>query len=113
MQAKSWPFLRSKLGSFLGIAPLGVWTVIHLWNNLAVYRGADAWQSQVTEYSHPVAFVVTSAVVLLPLAFHTLWGIRRLASSRPNNLTYGFFDNTKYLLQRLSAIGVLAFLGAH
>jgi succinate dehydrogenase / fumarate reductase cytochrome b subunit len=33
--------------------------------------------------------------------------------SRPNNLRYGFFENFKYLLQRLSAIGVFFFLLAH
>jgi len=44
---------------------------------------------------------------------HAIWGIGRLATSRPNNARYGFYANLKYLLQRLSAIGVLLFLGAH
>jgi succinate dehydrogenase / fumarate reductase cytochrome b subunit len=44
---------------------------------------------------------------------HTIWGIGRLRTSSPNNLRYGFFANIKYLLQRLSAAGVLLFLGAH
>ncbi len=109
----SWAFLRSKLGSLLAIAPLGVWTAIHLWENLAIFQGRDAWQSRVTGHAHPVALVVTSTIVLAPLLFHTVWGIRRLASSRPNNQRYGFFPNLQYLLQRLSAVGVLLFLGAH
>jgi succinate dehydrogenase / fumarate reductase cytochrome b subunit len=56
---------------------------------------------------------VTLVLALLPLALHTGWGIARLATSRPNNLRYGFYANLKYALQRLSAIGVLFFLGAH
>jgi succinate dehydrogenase / fumarate reductase cytochrome b subunit len=106
-------FLRTRLASALAIAPLGVWTVTHVWNNLAAFQGAEAWQHAVTEYPHPVAEALTGIVVLLPLAMHTVWGVGRLASSRPNNLRYGFYGNLKYLLQRLSAVGVLLFLGAH
>lgn len=106
-------FLRSRLGSLLAVAPLGVWTVVHLWNNLSAFRGAEAWQADVTEYRHPIAFFAASLVALLPLALHTVWGVARLFTSRPNNVRYPTFANLKYLLQRLSAIGVLLFLGAH
>jgi succinate dehydrogenase / fumarate reductase cytochrome b subunit len=106
-------FVRSRVASFFGFAPLGVWTVVHLWNNLAAFQGPDAWQAAVTEYPHPVAEAVTGIIVLLPLALHIVWGFGRLATSRPNNVRYGFYTNLKYALQRLSAIGVLLFLGAH
>lgn len=106
-------FLWSRLGSILAVAPLGVWTVIHLWNNLAVFSGGRAWEVAVTEHTSPVSLVVTSVIVLLPLAIHTGWGLARLSTSRPNNARYGFFANFKYLLQRVSAVGVLAFLAAH
>jgi succinate dehydrogenase / fumarate reductase cytochrome b subunit len=109
--------VRSRLASFLAIFPLGVWTFIHVWNNLAAFRAADdqgaSWQAAVTEYPHPIAQLLTGIVVLLPLALHTAWGIGRLLTSRPNNLRYRHFANLKYLLQRLAAVGVLLFLGAH
>ena len=106
-------FIRARVASALAIAPLGVWTCIHLWNNLAAFQGQDAWQSAVTEYPHPFAEALTGVIVLVPLALHVVWGIGRLGSSRPNNARYGFYTNLKYLLQRLSAVGVLLFLGAH
>ena len=106
-------FVRSKLASLLAIAPLGVWTVVHVWNNLSVFKGADAWQKDVTGYQHPVALAVTTIVVLAPLLLHTLWGLARLRTARPNYPRYGTFENLKYGLQRLSAVGVLLFLGAH
>jgi succinate dehydrogenase / fumarate reductase, cytochrome b subunit len=109
----SMTFVRGKLASLLAVAPLGVWTIVHVWNNLSAYQGAAAWQHDVTGYEHPLSLVVTSVVVLAPLVLHTIWGIGRLFTSRPNNLRYGYFENLKYLLQRLSAVGVLAFLGAH
>ncbi len=106
-------FLQARLASALGVLPLGVWTFAHLWHNLSAFRGAEAWEHEVTEYPHPIAQVVTGIVVLLPIAVHGVWGIGRLATSRPNNLRYGFYANLKYLLQRVSAVGVLLFLGAH
>lgn len=106
-------YLRNRLSSILAVAPLGAWTVVHIWNQLAVFQGASAWQRAVTGYDHPYAVFAISLVVLLPLLLHTLWGIGRLWKSRPNNVHYGFFDNLRYLVQRLSALGVLLFLGAH
>jgi len=106
-------FVRARLGSVLAVAPLGIWTVLHLWNNLSAFQGAEAWQASVTTYAHPLAQLVTAIVVLLPLVLHTAWGIGRILTTRPNNIRYTFFANLKYALQRLSAVGVMLFLGAH
>jgi succinate dehydrogenase / fumarate reductase cytochrome b subunit len=92
---------------------LGVWTIVHLWNNLSAFQGAEAWESAVTAYPHPFADALAGTIALLPLAIHTVWGIGRLFSSRPNNLRYRYYGNLKYLLQRVSAVGVLLFVGAH
>jgi succinate dehydrogenase / fumarate reductase cytochrome b subunit len=106
-------FARSRLGSLLAVLPLGIWTFIHVWNNLAAFDGPEAWEKSVTTYAHPIAQLVTAAVVLLPLVLHVAWGTGRLLTSRPNNVRYATFANLKYLLQRLSAVGLLLFLGAH
>jgi succinate dehydrogenase / fumarate reductase cytochrome b subunit len=106
-----WAFVRARLGSFLAVVPLSIWVINHLWRNLSAFRGPAAWTEDVTSYSHPLAFFVSSSIALLPLALHTVWGIGRLASTRPN--AQPFFSNLKYVLQRLSAIGLLLFLGAH
>jgi len=84
-----------------------------MWNNLSAFRGSEAWEKSVTSYPHPLAQLLTAIVVLLPLVLHTIWGIGRLLSARPNNVRYGFYTNLKYALQRLSAIGLLLFLIAH
>ena len=51
-------FIAERLGSALAVLPLGVWTLNHLWNNLAAFQGGPAWQSAVTEYPHPFAEAV-------------------------------------------------------
>lgn len=113
-QAKAASFARGKLGSILAVAPLGVWTVLHLWNNLAVFRGGQAWEEAVTHHAHPLSQFVTALLVMVPLLIHAVWGLARLRTSRPvAKNTVRFFGNLKYVLQRLSALGLLAFLGAH
>jgi succinate dehydrogenase / fumarate reductase cytochrome b subunit len=106
-------FLQARLASFLAVAPLGVWTFFHLWNNLAAFYGPSAWEASVTGYSSPFAQVFTGCLVLVPLAIHTVWGISRLFTAQPNNQRYGAYANLKYLVQRIAGIGVLFFLGAH
>jgi succinate dehydrogenase / fumarate reductase cytochrome b subunit len=106
-------FVRARLGSLLAVLPLSVWTFVHVWNNLSAFDGPEAWEKSVTSYAHPFAQLVTSIIVLLPLVLHIAWGTGRLLTSRPNNVQYSSFGNLKYLLQRLSAVGVLLFIGAH
>lgn len=105
-------FFSDRLASLLAFAPLGVWTVFHLADNLAAFRGSEAWEKSVTG-SSPIALAFTSVVVLAPLAWHTIWGIGRIFQTRPNYPRYGYFANLKYIVQRLSAVGLLAFILAH
>lgn len=115
--------LFPRLGSVLAIAPLGVWTAWHLWQNLYVWAGEEAWARRVTDVSITsgtphftgTAFSSTlvSFLVFAPLVIHLLWGMRRLRMASINLGGYSFFGNYKYVLQRLSALGVLAFIIAH
>jgi succinate dehydrogenase / fumarate reductase cytochrome b subunit len=107
------PLLQSRLGSFLAVVPLTFWVINHLWDNLAAYQGAAAWQSSVTVYAHPFSMALGFLLSLVPLLMHTGWGLVRLFSFRPNNLAYNNYGNLKYILQRVTAVGVLFFLGAH
>lgn len=110
---RRWGFIRDRLGSFLAVVPLSLWVLVHLWHNLAALQGPAAWQHAVTGYETSGAMLLSGVISLVPLLLHTAWGIGRLFTSRPNAVHYTFFANFKYLLQRLSAVGVLLFLGAH
>lgn len=106
-------FLFARLGSFVAFLPLGVWSIAHLWNNLSAFRGAAAWEQAVTEHSSPLAQLLLLVVILGPLVLHIIWGISQTRASKPNLGRYPTFNNLRYLLQRLSALGLLGFLGAH
>ncbi len=108
-------FILARFGSLFAILPLGVWTLNHLWNQLAAYRADQdqgaAWQRQVTAHSSNATAGLVFAIVLVPLVWHTVWGIIRMARTRP--VTLPWFGNVRYWIQRLSAIGLILFLGAH
>lgn len=103
--------LTSRLGSVVALFPLGVWTTWHLWENLSSWGGAEAWEERVSKPGATGASTIVSIVVFLPLILHTAWGLRRIGMTKPNG--YKFFGNYKYMLQRLSALGLLGFLLAH
>lgn len=105
--------LLPKLGSLLAFLPLGAWTTWHLYDNLSAWQGAAAWESRVTAARSPVVELLTSTIVLAPLVLHTVWGVRRMTLAKPNLGRYPTYDNLKYVLQRLSAAGLILFIPAH
>ena len=112
IRAAAGKFLLARLGSLFAIAPLGAWTAVHLWSSLAAFDSPAAWQDAVTAHSSLASRVLVSILVIGPLLWHTIWGIVRLARTRPN-LDLTAFSNVRYLLQRLAALGLLAFLAGH
>ncbi|HKB75202.1 MAG TPA: succinate dehydrogenase [Myxococcales bacterium] len=104
-------FLLARMGSFLAFFPLGIWTANHLWNQLAAFSGARTWEESVTAHANPATAALTFTVVMVPLVWHVGWGLFRLGKTRSS--TVRNVSNLRYWLQRASAIGLLAFLGAH
>lgn len=105
-------FMLARLGSLFAFLPVGAWTIVHLWNQLAAYQSPQAWESSVTGHTSPATTTLTFIVVLGPLLWHTVWGVVRMLRSRPAVSNRGF-SNIRYMVQRLSAVGLLFFLGAH
>src|SRR3989441_1534276 len=104
-------FLLARMGSLLAFFPLGVWTAVHLWSQLAAFSGAREWEQSVTAHASPATGALTMTLVMGPLRWHVGWGMVRLGKTRTS--TARNFSNLRYWLQRASAIGLLAFLGAH
>src|SRR5438270_10398440 len=104
-------FLIERMGWLLAFGRLGVWTAVHLWNQLAAFSGARIWEQSVTAYSSPAVAALTMALVIGPLLWHVVWGMIRLGRTRTS--TVRNFSNLRYWLQRASAVELLFFLGAH
>ena len=100
--------------TLFGLVPLGVYVFLHLWTNLYSLAGADAFNAALERSRANPAFLFLEVFGLgIPLVVHTVLGFVEIGRGRPNNVRYGFLDNLRYLLQRVSAIGLALFIGAH
>lgn len=107
-------FWLRRIFSFCGIAPLGIYVVWHLLNNVYAFGGAGAFDARLAHAtSSPVYRPAIWLFVYLPFAIHAVIGLIITFRSRPNPFREPRFRNWKYVLQRVSAIGVLLFVPAH
>lgn len=111
---RALPMSRKVILAFFGVVPLGVYVVLHLWTNLTALDGAEAFDAALQKSrSHPAFLVLEIFGLGIPLMVHTVLGLREIVRGRQNLLTYTFFDNLKFFFQRLSAVGLALFIGAH
>lgn len=100
--------------SLFGVVPLSLYVILHLWTNLYALGGAESFNTRLLETRQSPTFLFLEVVGLgFPMLYHAYIGIKAVFEMRPNNGAYRKLTNLKYLLQRISAIGVLAFLIAH
>jgi succinate dehydrogenase / fumarate reductase cytochrome b subunit len=107
-------FWARKIFSFCGIVPLALYTLWHLGNNIYALRGPAAFDARLAQATgSPLHRPAIWLFVYLPFLIHAAVGLAITFKSSPNVLRMPAFRNWKYLLQRVSAIGLLLFIPAH
>lgn len=107
-------YWAKQLFSFLGIVPLGVYVVLHLFHNASSLNGPQAYNAYLAESRNvPLYGLLVLLFVYAPIAYHALYGLAFTFRGRPNVASYPFYRNWKYLLQRVSGLGLLVFIPAH
>lgn len=106
-------FLLRKLHSLSGVVPVGGFMVFHLWTNARALNGQEAFDTAVAEINHMPYLPALEAGILLPLAFHALYGVKLAFEGRPNLGRYGFSRNWMYTLQRVTGLLALLFIIYH
>jgi succinate dehydrogenase / fumarate reductase cytochrome b subunit len=117
---RSFPLTAKQLMSVLGLVPLGAYVMCHLWTNMYSINGPHGSGGAMGYDDAVVASRANPAMVFLeilglglPFLIHIGVGFSLLRKGRPNNGRYNTFRNLKFVLQRLSAIGILFAVGAH
>ena len=119
-------FLMRRLHSLTGIVPIGVFLIAHLvtnssvlWGKFAlrteaegktlVEGGAYYFQKEVTWINEEVPHLALIEVTLwVSIAFHSILGVIYALTGRSNVGSYGYADNWRYSLQRISGyVGIL------
>jgi succinate dehydrogenase / fumarate reductase, cytochrome b subunit len=98
-----------RLHSASGVVPLGVFLCEHLWNCARVLRGRGSFDRSLST----LPLVVNVLVILLPLAFHALYGIVLFREAHPNEAHYSHTRTPLFWLQRVTGAIVLVFVVVH
>ncbi len=107
-------FLLRKAHSLTGVLPVGVFLVEHLWTNAKALGGQKAFDRAVLDIQAlPFLPVIEVVGIFLPLAFHALYGVYIATAAKPNAVTYGYARNWLYVLQRVTGLMALVFIGYH
>ena len=108
------PYLLRKLHSLSGVVPVGGFLVFHLWENSRALQGQEQFDEMVSGINHmPYLWAMEWGLILLPLAFHALYGVKLALESTPNVRSYTFTRNWMYTLQRVTGILAFLFIGYH
>jgi succinate dehydrogenase / fumarate reductase cytochrome b subunit len=111
-------FLFRRMHSLTGIL-FGGYIVVHLLINATLLEGsrgveATVFQQQVDKiHSLPWLVAIEWVAIILPLIYHTVYGIWITATGQPNVGGYGYAKNWFYLAQRVSAVILVFFIAFH
>ena len=107
-------FISRKLFSLSGVVPIGAFFVMHLWTYSSALGGRHAFERAYEAEGHtPYRWLVAGLLIWLPLLFHGIYGVVLSFGARANLKSYPYARNFGYVLQRLSGLVVLVFLGYH
>lgn len=106
-------FWLKRAMSFLGLVPLGIYTIAHLWTNLSSLGGPCLFDAALLASRRHPAFLILEILLGLAILLHVVVGVRLMLNWRPSQRNTKSLHGLKFLLQRLSGIGLLLFLVAH
>ncbi len=117
--------LLRRLHSLSGIVPIGAFVCVHLLTNSSIVWGQwtndDPTHGGVAEFLHDVHFIhnlpflylIELFGLWLPIAFHAGLGIVYALSGKTNVTAYGYQNNVRYTLQRLTGYLGVIFIFLH
>lgn len=106
-------FLLRRVHSLTGIVPIGAFLMFHFFENASARHGAEAFNETVIKISSmPYLYWIEIFGLLMPIAFHAIYGIFITSSSRPE-LSHKYERNFAYIMQRVTGMIAVFFIGYH
>ncbi|MBX3230527.1 MAG: hypothetical protein KIT84_02660 [Labilithrix sp.] len=103
-----------RLHTIAGAIVLAAFVVEHVATNASVLWGADAYDRVVGSIQRWKLLALFEVVfILLPLAYHAIYGLRLLARPSADAEVERFGDRRLWVLQRVSATVVFLFVAVH
>jgi succinate dehydrogenase / fumarate reductase cytochrome b subunit len=109
-------FLR-RLHSLTGIVPIGAFLLEHFYTNAKAQYGAEAFnQAERDLWGIPYLWAAEILLIALPILFHGIYGLFITYEGNTFRPAPGYhlrYRNVAYLLQRVTGVGVFAFIAYH
>ena len=107
-------FYWRKLHSLTGILPIGVYLIVHFWENSYALVSPEKYNEisqgmQIIPWRVPVEI----AVLGLPILYHSLYGLYVWWSGKSNVVRYPWVGNWMFTVQRWTGLLALLFIGFH
>ncbi len=112
--AQKHEFGNRRWHSLLGVIPIGLFLLEHLFTNYMATKGPEAFNNAAKFLEElPFRYFLEIFIIFLPLIYHAVYGIY-IAFTAKNNLgRFNFFRNWMFFLQRLTGILTLIFIIWH
>src|SRR4029079_16404902 len=103
------------LFSLAGLVPIGAYMVVHLITNSTILDSPGTFQGNVDQIHSLGIFLpfVEWTFIFIPIMFHAAVGWWLISGMAPNNISYPFARNRRYLFQRITGIIAFFFIFAH
>ncbi|CAH0346293.1 succinate dehydrogenase cytochrome b558 subunit [Bacillus sp. CECT 9360] len=107
-------FANRRLHSLLGVIPVGLFLIQHLFVNSFATRGEEAFNSASDFMGGlPARIWLEIFIIYLPLAYHAIYGVYIAFTAKNNVGRYGYFRNWMFMLQRVTGIITFIFVVWH
>jgi succinate dehydrogenase / fumarate reductase cytochrome b subunit len=116
MASAQTKFYAKKLFELTGFLPIGAFLVEHLYSNFQIVgRGGDARFNDVVKdlQTNPIIIFAEIGLIGLPLLYHAAYGLFVASQGRANTGEYGYLRNWTYLLQRITGVILILYIGYH
>lgn len=107
-------FLYRKLFSLSGVIPVAGFVAFHLWENATALQGREHFVETVNKIgSMPYLTFLELGVIIIPILFHAVFGIKLALDASYNVGAYPYSRNWMYVLQRLAGVVTFGFILYH
>src|SRR5206468_5686635 len=107
-------FFWKRMHSLSGVVPVGLFLILHFYSASFSVKGPQAFNHRLeTVKAMPWMLPVEIFLIYLPILFHGILGVILSIRAKYNLLTYRYFNNLRFVLQRFSGVGLFLFVGAH
>lgn len=111
---RPYHFFIRRVHSLLGLLPIGIFLMFHLTLNLSARFGASQYDQVIEAMRNfPGIFIIELVVILIPIAFHAIYGAWVVYTGQSNLLRYKYTRNWFYVIQRISGVYTVIFVLTH